>query len=690
MEKIRDHKIIARAGCGKTATMIKIAVETAVRNPKYFNKLLMVTFTNAGVNEFKERISRALEPLGISCDCMITTFHGLALEICKKFYEELGFSRPPKEVNEVDKARIVSSLVTTKKISGPEELYKLNWEGILNIVAYAIQLFDKVGEHEELLGTGNEIHEFRCMLSCADDVTDSTVQELLDIYPKYCEELKKENIILFSDMERMQHQILDAHPEFLEEEYGFKYFIFDEAQDMSEIQMRTVKKLLDMPTKVYSFTVGDDNQSIYMFRDADVTNFVNYEENLGKEVKQFDMLENWRSVPPILELADAVVALNEIKTEGKTLAGRESNGKKPIVRGFHTDKSEYEYIVSEVIKNTEKGTPLSRQCIICYSNKELLKCIEYLAAKGIPYVLKNPMKFIENSRVKAVLAFLENVYWQPETNAGYATYLGAKYNGDMLEIRSPHEIVEEIEELQSNLRNIEALDLESQKQIIHKYLDDIRGEDEIYESWLDDYVYKYADLAEELKFVKDFRKFGGKMAKRMAQNYEGIVLTTAHSSKGLEWDIVYNSLSGYDNQLFHRNKYKEELEERRRLLYVSMTRAREMLYVTGRFVVDGTKSRKEGPCYNQFIKDLYNITGQVYDPIDHVAEAFKRAKQQEAYKRSKERQAEKYAQSNSSKSGNKVPKGTYLGTQTSIYDFIPVDDPNMAFKPAKPEKIYAD
>lgn len=644
--------VIARAGSGKTATLVQFIAQ-CIENGIKPSEIFMTTFTNAGVREFKERITSKLEGKNVNIeDAHITTFHGFALEVVKDNFTEVGFSELPRECNPVDKARIIDSLVSTKRFTGPDGLYKKGFDGVVNIVNVAIAVFDLIGENPEILENSTDsAYEYMHMLSpnARENVTISTMQELIDEYPNYRQKLLDENIILFSDMEPMFHQILDAHPGYLEK-YGFKVVVLDEFQDSNEIQMETVKKLSDVSTVKCIVAVGDDGQSIYGFRKAVVDNIVNFEEKIGKPVETINMLENWRSTPEILELADDVLALNENKTEGRTIAGRKSNGRKPIVSGFHNTDKEYSYIVEEAIKNYNAGTPWHRQCIIMATNKELVKMIEYLAEKGIPYVLKNPMKYMDNSRVKAILSFIENAFWQQETNYGYFAYLGAKYNGEMLKMFSPEEVTAQMEEISNVFANIENLELAAQREILHKYLDEIRGGDEIYESFLDEYLYSYRDIEEELRFIQDFKRFGAKMEKRMEQDYEGIVLTTAHSSKGLEWDIVYNSITGYDSKILHSSRHHDEVEEKRRLLYVSMTRAREMLYVTGQYIVPGTKSvsaKDGGPTYNQFVMELYQICGMEFNPIDYEEEARKKEKRKEAYEKRRKKQIAEYCASNS-------------------------------------------
>ena len=120
-----------------------------------------------------------------------------------------------------------------------------------------------------------------------------------------------------------------------------------------------------------------------------------------------------------------------------------------------------------------------------------------------------------------------------------------------------------------------------------------------------------------ISFIKDFKRFGKNTEMKMDQKYEGVALTTAHSSKGLEWPVIINMISEYDNRALHDAKNVEKVEETRRLLFVSMTRAMNELYVTGRYVA--YSNEKSGDVYNQFLKNLYDIvdpSGESYVPQD--------------------------------------------------------------------------
>ena len=625
--------VIARAGSGKTAVLAKLILRLIDKGVQP-SKILMHTFTRNSTIEFKERVLSQMAERGMDLGDVpkITTFHEMAMEVIRDNYEELGFTELPKELNEADNGRIVKEILDEADIETNSFLSSVNYEtGAPNIISAAITLFNIFAETIDY-----DAKEILKSLSTSQKkgLNENIIDNIYDIYEEYLEAIKEENIILFSQMEPMFHEVLAAHPGYLEK-YGFEAVLVDEFQDSSDIQAQTIKAYKEAGVKLI-VAVGDDNQSIYAFRNANLNNFFNLGEILGCEVNEIKMLENFRSSGEILDLSDNFLDLNKNKTEGHAVPGRGFSGTKPIVRAFHKKEAEQEYIVKKIKENGQKGVAFNHQAIIVRTHKEAAKMIPFLTKAGIPWVIKMPMKYKDSSRVQAAVDFIENIFWNPSDNYGYVAYVAAKYNGKVLEMLSAEEIEDEIDNLKAEFYNIERLNMHMQRQKLHKYLDAIRLSDEIYESFLDDYLYTYGDLYAELEALIAFKQFGNKMAKKLEQDYDGVVIVTAHSAKGLEWDVCYVSTSEFDSEFLHKKKNIEELEETRRLLYVSMTRARDMLYVTGQYTVKGTTGRslaEGGPVYNQFMKSLYELTNQFFDPIDHEEIEKKRAKARARYQK---------------------------------------------------------
>ncbi len=261
------------------------------------------------------------------------------------------------------------------------------------------------------------------------------------------------------------------------------------------------------------------------------------------------------------------------------------------------------------------------------TKKELAKISASLSKADIEWVMMAPVKLVENSRVSAAIS-LANAFYDPDATQSYFDYLTAKYDGKILDELSDEEINAEIDAMRAQFSNIDELELGFQQKIFHDYLEAIGTEDELYQKWLEQ-VYENGDLTSELDFIQKFKRFGVNTELKMDQKYKGVALTTAHSSKGLEWKVVINSISGYDSKILHNSRHHDEVEEKRRLLFVSMTRAKEKLYVTGQYVL--YQNEYEGKVYNQFLKELYGIfdpTLKSYVPNDPMEEIRKEERRQ--------------------------------------------------------------
>lgn len=258
---------------------------------------------------------------------------------------------------------------------------------------------------------------------------------------------------------------------------------------------------------------------------------------------------------------------------------------------------------------------------------------------------------MSNAKVIASIS-LATAFWQPESTSLYFDYLTALYDGRLLDLLHT-EINSHIKELKSHFEHMDQLSIPAQHQLFHNMLEALKtpksvdgndevadseddaSADEIYDYFLE-LLYQCKDFPTELQYISDFKRYGTKVAKRMEQSYQGVVLTTAHSSKGLEWKVVFNSLTSYDNMFLHGN-HDDAVEERRRLLFVSLTRARDILYVTGQYVAYGDI---ENRTYNQFLREAFEQNGDKYDPVDPLAAikaAERRARAAEAAKNRREK-----------------------------------------------------
>ena len=639
-------KVNATAGSGKTECMTERTKRLICSglNPK---EILHISFTDAAVGEMKERIIGKCLKEGIELeanDIECYTFNAFANKAIGRFYKELGFTKAPAILSAEFELDIIEKLVNDNSISGIDAgavtyIGGASGHPIENMILTASKTFNLIKTHRIDVDDPDSYDDMVDILREAglySTMQPQSVTELMDMYKDYNRILIEDNFVTYADQEPLMFKVLDLHPEYFEN-LGYKHIVVDEFQDSNEIQMETIKKLVNTKSFESLMVVGDDSQAIYSFRDTTPEFIINFDKYIGMPVTDLFLSQNRRSTPEIVTFANAINNLNENKVDKDMIATRDS-GDKVVVKGFYNKKEEYEYIVNGITKKIEEGVKPNDIAFIASKKTELQEIGTLLTNAGIPWVMKNPMDLMENSRVLGALS-IADAFYQPEATVLYFNYLAAKYDGELLNMFTIAEINDMIQDMRAQFETIYLLEMDEQRAIFHKYLDDIQAatEDELYDYFLS-LIYQNEDLPSELEYTRIFKKYGTKMNKKMDQSYEGVVLTTAHSSKGLEWPVVYCSITNFDSESLHKTRNSALVEEKRRLLFVSATRARDELYMTGQYVAYGPKDDRT---YNQFLHELYNITGDEYVPVDPM-EAIRDAERKEKQRaKARERYAAK-------------------------------------------------
>lgn len=613
-------KINAGAGAGKT---VVVAARTAVMLSKGVEpeKLLLITFTNTGANEMKERIQMYCDDFGLSIDfdkLIVTTFNAFGQMIIDEEWSNLGYTEKPTLIDDVERYGILADLLEANTIPGIDYRNfnsvktKTSGKGALEITKSVFNIIKSYNlsyceEDIKLLKEklGRDLRFLK----------EESVKPLFDLYDKYYMVLKAENLIEYQDQENLVFEVLRYNPYFLED-LGIEHVIIDEFQDTSEKQMNLIKEIVNSKNFKSLMVVGDDSQAIFGFRDTTPEYIIHFFENLGMEGEEIYLTENHRSTPEILDVANKVNDLNKEKVIKELNASR-AKGKKPIVLGFHDKDEEYEFIVNEMAKKIDAGAKPEDIAFIASNKTELMEMAALLRDEGIPSVMLNPEPLLENSRVIAALAL---VRWLNEPTATKEAFVYANcLNKGTLLSYTDEEINDYLETLEEAKKYKALKGDEKKKEYLLELLNNLDEDDEIYQSFLSTIEHKR--LNKIVEYCSLFEEYGQTTAIRRQREYSGVVLTTAHSSKGLEWPIVFNSISKYYTKEIGNLGYRNRLsaiEERRRLLFVSATRARDILYITGKYVCYG--SQKDGYVYNPFLKELYDIVGQSFMPAPRSKE----------------------------------------------------------------------
>ncbi len=601
-------RINAGAGAGKTL-VVALRTVTLISNGVKPEEICLLTFTNTGADEMKERISLYNEDFGTGVDIsrlVSTTFNAFGDEIIKNEYLELGFDSEPKIIDDVERSCIIADLLKHNSIEGLDyRNFTCDMKNCKGALSMAKTVFNIVKQFSFSKSNVNDVREK--LGADRRFISLNAVEELIDLYYEYDKILKEKCLIEFADQEVLVFELLRKNPFYLED-FGFKHIIVDEFQDSNKGQFEIIKQLTDCPTFESLMVVGDDSQAIFGFRETSPEFIIRFFDMLEDEGEDFYLLENHRSTPEIIEFANTINALNKNRVMKDLIATRE-HGNKPVIRGFLTKDEEYEYIVEKMKEKIKDGTKYEDIAFIASNKFELLAMGDLLTKEGIPSVLLNPEPMVENSRVLAAIELAKYLQDITATKC-IVNFANAQSGGSLLKL-SDEEINEIVEQKISDAVAMRALPDKKQKEMFFELLNRINEDDEVYQSFIDTLKFKQS-MKQIFEYCNNFLEYGSKNAVKRVKDYPGIVLTTAHSSKGLEWKVVFNSITKYDAPELHKTSKiaSSSLEEKRRLLFVSATRARDELYITGVYTAYG---KKGDYTYNQFLVDSYRAVGQEFN-----------------------------------------------------------------------------
>ena len=588
--------LLAGAGSGKTRVITyRIAHLIKDENVQPWN-ILAITFTNKAAGEMKERIEGILgqDSLGI----WVSTFHSLCVRILRKFAPRLGYDENFTIYDADDQKTLMRNLIKRNELD-PKMFRE---KGVLGEISHA---------KDELISSVDYAR------NAAGDPYKTVVGRL---YREYQGELQKNNAFDFDDLIVKTVNLLSTDPE-VKAYYNdrFHYIMVDEYQDTNTAQFELVRLLTGERKNLC--VVGDDDQSIYKFRGANIYNILNFEK-FFPEAKVIKLEENYRSTGNILAAANAVIKNNRGRKE-KALWTQKEAGDSIILKVVDSAPEEAEYIVNEVRKAYKRGEPFGSQAILYRTNAQSRLLEERFVAAGIPYKIVGGVNFYSRKEIKDVLAYLKTIdngqddlsvmriINVPKRGIG-ATSLGKvadyaqrgdislyeglcdaerigslgaaakKINGfvNFISVARARAktmsiaqlirwIVEEtgyLEELKKEDKEEDTDRVENVEEFINKAADyDENAEDPTLSGFLQE-VMLVADI-DSLEDDKDY-----------------VVLMTLHGAKGLEFPRVF--LAGMEDGLFPSfmsitsDNSQEELEEERRLCYVGITRAMNNLVIT--------------------------------------------------------------------------------------------------------------
>ena len=570
--------VLAGAGSGKTrvlTTRIAYLIDNGI--PSY--NILAITFTNKAAKEMKERV----ETLVPGNYAFLGTFHSLGVRILRENSKECGLESNFTILDSDDVLSLIKRIMKNKEID-PKELAP---SYVRNRISFIKNENLSPREIDNLFNTISE-------------------KRVLDIYQTYQELIHKNNSVDFDDLLVLPVELFKKYPEILDKyQEKFKYILVDEYQDTNEVQYQFNKLLASKYRNL--FVVGDANQSIYGFRNANFRNILNFEKDY-KDAYVVTLESNYRSTNNILECANCVIRNNKERKE-LNLKGTIGDGVKTQYITCENGKMEALTIIDEIKKLYNQGYDYKDIGILYRTNGQSRLLEEVFLNENIPYNVVGAYYFYQRKEIKDLLSYLKlinnqnddialrRVINEPKRGIGEkaienlsneATRLGSSMFDAISKGRELafKELILDMIKAQDNLSLTEFIDYVIDKSGMKESLtseksleNDLRLDNlEEFKSVTASFEERtgsvnLSDFLEEISLVADISEH--------KEEKDAVTLMTIHSAKGLEFDCVF--LCGMEEGIFpHQNSFGSdaEIEEERRLCYVGITRARKVLYLT--------------------------------------------------------------------------------------------------------------
>ena len=572
------YRVLAGAGSGKTTSTANRVINL-LKNGFSPKEILLITYTTKGVMELKEKISYWLKVNGMNFklkDFNIFTFNNFCFDLIKAEYKYLGFSKEPNVLDKNIKMEIINDLLDSHD--------KISFLNYSNPFLDLYRAKGSVVETMDLLETlklNSAIFEEDVKTICSIK-DDNDVSILYSIYCKYLEVVKSKNLLDFNDQINLGIKLL-SNNKFVEK-YGFEHIIVDEFQDSNASQLYIIKELMNYRYFTSLAVLGDDAQSIFSWNGATQENILHFNETF-ENVIDINLNENFRSNKHICDFANKLNSLNVNSLDKQLISNKE--GLKPILT--ENSLKDIVELIEDTI-NTKTHNP-EDIAIITRNKDELLEAKELLDALNIPNVIAVSELLIDNKKVRNIIEY-SNLLVDDTLELPFAKYIQmVKYE----EFKSLN-FDDKITFIKNEKANLlaELNKCTSEKDKIKLFIDTItplaqsdKSVNRLIEVIKEN---KFDNVSALVKFLNDLITYKSDLfVEKDDCRYKAVTLTTAHSSKGREFKMVFLSTTNFKagNPSFNTslNTYDfintPEIEEERRLFYVGVTRAMDELIIFG-------------------------------------------------------------------------------------------------------------
>ena len=580
--------ILAGAGSGKTRTItyrIAHMIENVGISPY---SILAVTFTNKAAKEMRERVEELVGDIAKACT--ISTFHSFGMRLLRMYAKEVEYNSNFTIYDTDDQKRIVKAILKGQNIS-------LN--GVKLTERDIVSMISKIKEEIKTLD------EYSIMN-----------KQIVEVYDKYNRVLLESNAMDFSDILLNTYKLLQK-PEILEKvQNKYKYIMIDEYQDTNNLQY----KIIDLIARKSSnlCVVGDENQSIYGFRGANILNILNFETNYNN-AKIIKLEENYRSTTTILDAANELIKNNKSSKDKKLWT---QNGKGDLIKVLACDnaRDEVSRIIEIIKENHQNGIAYRDMTILYRTNAQSRVFEEGLLRYSIPHKVFGGISFYSRAEIKDIIAYL-SIIVNPQDELNLQRIINVpkrkvgekgvekiiayarENNLNLLEALSHIKEIsgltavgkEKLLEMYDIIKELKDLSYtEIASYIVQTLIDKIKYIDYIKENY-DDAEARIENIDEFKNSILELENIVGELRLNeylenvslisatddLEEKSDYVKLMTIHNSKGLEFPIVF--LVGFENEIFPGSRAmfdEKEMEEERRLCYVALTRAEKKLYLS--------------------------------------------------------------------------------------------------------------
>ena len=591
--------ILAGAGSGKTRVLthrIAYLIEEKGVNPW---NILAITFTNKAAEEMRQRVDSLV---GIGAESIwVSTFHSMCVRILRRYIDRLGYDNRFTIYDTDDQKTLMKEVCRKTDI----DTKRFKERMLLSVISSAKN--EMILPEEFELNAGGDFVQLK----------------IAKVYKEYEAQMRANNALDFDDLLVKTVQLLETQPDVRENyQERFRYIMVDEYQDTNTVQFRLVSLLAGKYRNLC--VVGDDDQSIYKFRGANIRNILDFEKEFS-DAKVIKLEQNYRSVGNVLEVANSVIRNNKGRKE-KTLWTDNEKGEKIRLRQFDTAYDEAQFIAEDIKDETAQGANYSDHAVLYRTNAQSRLLEEKFVAMNIPYKIVGGINFYSRREIKDVLSYLKTIdngkddlavrriINVPKRGIGLTTinriqesaaargigFYDALSAPDLIpgigrsaskldsfaalieyfkgrsEESGVTDLLTEVIEETGYTESLEADDPEELEARVQN-IDELVSKAAVYEESCSDRGERptLSGFLEEVALVADIDS--------VAEDRDYVILMTLHSAKGLEFPHVY--LAGMEDGLFPSymsisGDDPEELEEERRLCYVGVTRAEEKLTLT--------------------------------------------------------------------------------------------------------------